>query len=66
MRKRIIMLPSEKPVPKLNPDGTLAVSLVEEKTYSREEVEKLVHKAIMDYSTGRYSSSSQIWIKENL
>jgi hypothetical protein len=47
--------------PKLNPDGTLAVSLVEEKVYSREEVVNLVRKL-----KGQLIWDIDKWIKENL
>ena len=50
--------------PKLNPDGTLAVSLVEEKMYSMEEILNALHKVELKHN----KNYSKIWdeIKENL
>ena len=57
--------------PKLNPDGTLYVSLVEEKMYSRKEVEELCrnsHLLGMKETLPGYPKPETIdkWIKENL
>jgi hypothetical protein len=57
--------------PKLNQDGTLAVSLVEEKMYSRDEVEELCrnsHLLGMKETLPGYPKPETIdeWIKENL
>ena len=50
--------------PKLNQDGTLAVSLVEEKMYSREEVINLCENAFDEGSFREMDFDK--WIKENL
>jgi hypothetical protein len=57
--------------PKLNQDGTIVVSLVEEKMYSREEVEELCrnsHLLGMKETLPGYPKPETIdeWIKENL
>ena len=55
--------------PKLNQDGTLAVTLVEKKMYSREEVEDMFRNAIGEIHSPDYDDTFEnlsIWIKENL
>ena len=53
--------------PKLNQDGTLAVTLVEKKKYSREEVESLIHKFNMEQAGYPWALDDTLkWIKENL
>jgi len=66
-----VLLPSEwgdsNPTrPKLNKDGTLAVSLVEEKMYSREEVGRKIKEFVMEYAYEWNADDIEEWIKDNL
>jgi len=70
---RITMTPYNKGIkPKLNQDGTLAVTLVEEKMYSREEVENMMMQSYIygqsDKTDSFHKRESTIkkLIKENL
>ena len=53
--------------PKRNQDGTLAVSLVEEKMYSKQDFIDSLHKYWNSIHGSGYTNSKMIkWIKENL
>ena len=55
-----------KNVPKLNQDGTLAVSLVEEEMYSRDEVGRKIKEFVKEYAYEWDMDDIDEWIKENL